>query len=58
MNLYEFYSYKLIGKLTAFLQLQESSLCNIIVEVHYRRAAFSNQGTDYADFLVTTAGMG
>ncbi len=33
VNLYEFYSYKLIGKLTVFLQLQESILCNIIVEV-------------------------
>ena len=32
VNLYEFYSYKLIGKLTAFLQLQESSLRNRIVE--------------------------
>ena len=32
VNLYELYSYKLIGKLTAFLQLQESSLRNKIVE--------------------------
>jgi hypothetical protein len=32
MNFYEFCSYKLIGKLTAFLQFQESNFRNIIVE--------------------------
>ena len=31
VNLCDFYSYKLIGKLTAFLQLQEFSLHNPIV---------------------------
>jgi hypothetical protein len=31
VNLCAFYFYKLIGKLTAFLQLQEFSLRNIIV---------------------------
>ena len=31
VNLSEFYSYRLIGKLTAFLQLQEFSLLNKIV---------------------------
>jgi hypothetical protein len=45
VNLYEFCSYKLIGKLTAFLQLQES---NLLAQhdrggFHYRRAAFSSQ---------------
>jgi hypothetical protein len=33
VNLSVFYSYKLIGKLTAFLQLQEFSLRNITVPV-------------------------
>ena len=33
-NLFAFYSYRLIGKLTVFLQLQE---------YHFRRAAFSSQ---------------
>jgi hypothetical protein len=33
VNLYEFYSYKLIGKLTVFFQLLESSFRNIIVDV-------------------------
>ncbi len=28
VNLSDFYSYRIIGKLTAFLQLQEFSLCN------------------------------
>jgi hypothetical protein len=32
VNLYAFYSYSLIGKLTAFLQLQEFSLRNIPVD--------------------------
>ena len=31
-NLLDFYSYRLIGKLTAFLQLHEFSLCNQIVD--------------------------
>jgi hypothetical protein len=31
VNALDFYSYRLIGKLTAFLQLQEFSLCNQIV---------------------------
>ena len=31
VNLCDFYSYKLIGKLTAFLQLQEFSLRNMTV---------------------------
>jgi hypothetical protein len=31
VNLSDFYSYRLIGKLTAFLQLQEFSLRNMIV---------------------------
>ena len=31
-NLYAFYSYRLIGKLTAFLQLQEFSLRNLTVD--------------------------
>jgi hypothetical protein len=30
-NLFDFYSYRLIGKLTVFFQLQEFSLCNLIV---------------------------
>jgi hypothetical protein len=33
MNFYEFCSYKLIGKLTVFLQFQESNFRNMIVEV-------------------------
>ena len=32
LNLYAFYSYRLIGKLTAFLQLQEFSLRNLTVD--------------------------
>ena len=32
MNSLDYYSGRLIGKLTAFLQLQEFSLCNIPVE--------------------------
>jgi hypothetical protein len=32
VNLSDFYSYRLIGKLTAFLQLQEFSLRNQIVD--------------------------
>jgi hypothetical protein len=32
VNLCDFYSYKLIGKLTAFLQLQEFSLRNMTVD--------------------------
>ncbi len=32
MNSLDYYSYRLIGKLTAFLQLQEFSLRNITVE--------------------------
>jgi hypothetical protein len=32
VNLCDFYSYKLIGKLTAFLQVQEFSLCNMTVD--------------------------
>ncbi len=39
-NLSEFYSYRLIGKLTAFLQLQELCLRNQIGFFHYRRSAF------------------
>jgi hypothetical protein len=31
VNLSDFYSYRLIGKLTAFLQLQEFDLCNLPV---------------------------
>ena len=43
MNLYEFYSYKLIGKLTAFfaasgVQLAQDNRGGF----HYRRAAFSS----------------
>ncbi len=34
VNLSDFYSYRLIGKLTASLQLQESSLCRHIVACH------------------------
>jgi hypothetical protein len=32
VNLLDFYSYRLIGKLTAFLQLQEFSQCNLPVD--------------------------
>jgi hypothetical protein len=32
VNLLDFYSYRLIGKLTAFSQLQEFSQCNLPVE--------------------------
>jgi hypothetical protein len=49
VNLSEFYSYSLIGKLTAFLHLQEFSQCNQIWDhsymgafFHFRRAAFSS----------------
>ena len=37
VNLCSFYFYKFIGKLTAFLQLQEFSLCNITVVSSTRR---------------------
>ena len=42
VNLLDFYSYRLIGKLTAFLQLQEFSQRNLPVEdsFTFRRAAF------------------
>jgi hypothetical protein len=45
VNLCAFYSYKLIGKLTAFLQLQEFSLCNLPVDssTSRDRAAFSSK---------------
>jgi hypothetical protein len=46
VNLSDFYSYRFIGKLTAFLQLQEFSQHNQIWErnqiFHFRRAAFSS----------------
>jgi hypothetical protein len=43
-NLTDFYSYRIIGKLTAFLHLQEFSLRKQINGMfHYRRAAFSDQ---------------
>ncbi len=42
MNLYEFYSYKLIGKVTAFLQLQESSLRKMIVEASTTAGIFQS----------------
>ena len=35
MNLSDFYSDRLIGKLTIFLQLQEFSLCNLTVDTSY-----------------------
>jgi hypothetical protein len=41
VNLYEFYSYKVIGKLTIFLQRQESSFRKIIVEVSTTAARHS-----------------
>ena len=45
MNFLDFYSYRLIGKLTAFLQLQEFSQRNQIWEhsgFHFRHAVFSS----------------
>ncbi len=44
LNLSDFYSYRLIGKLIAFLQLQEFSQRNFDRgQFHFRRAAFSAQ---------------
>ncbi len=42
MNLSEFYSYRLIGKLTAFLQLQEFCLNNQIVDSSTTVTRFSS----------------
>ncbi len=39
VNLSDFYSYRLIGKLTAFMQLQEFSQCNLPVEDSFSFAA-------------------
>jgi hypothetical protein len=39
VNLLDFYSYRLIGKLTAFLHLQEFSQCNLPVEDSFTFAA-------------------
>jgi hypothetical protein len=41
LNSCDFYCYRLIGKLTAFLQLQEFSLRSD--QFHFRRVAFSAQ---------------
>jgi hypothetical protein len=47
VKLCAFYFYKLIGKLTAFLQLQEFSLLNLPVASYFlffpRRSVFSSQ---------------
>jgi hypothetical protein len=40
VNSLDYYSYMLIGKLTAFLQLQEFSLCKLTVD--FCRATFSD----------------
>jgi hypothetical protein len=47
VNLSDFYSYRLIGKLTAFLRFQEpSSVCQSTSDqFHFRRAVFSQQLT-------------
>jgi hypothetical protein len=41
VNLYDFYFYRLIGKLTAFLQLQEFSLCILPVDSSTSPVRFS-----------------
>ncbi len=48
VNLYEFCSYKLIGKLTTFLQLQESSFRNMIVEASTTTAWSSLVSVSYS----------
>jgi hypothetical protein len=48
-----FYFYKLIGKPTAFLQLQEFSLHNLLF--HFRRATFSSQLKDKVGKILAKA---
>ncbi len=43
VNLSDFYSYSLIGKLTAFLQLQEFSQRNLIVGISTSTSRFSRR---------------
>jgi hypothetical protein len=65
VNLSEFNSYRLIGKLTVFLQLQEFSQRNQIwdhsymgVFFHFRRAAFSSMlKSRVSSILVKTAAL-
>jgi hypothetical protein len=53
VNLYEFCSYNLIGKLTVFLQLQESSIHNMIVKVSTTvTRAFSSQFKEKTDSIL------
>ncbi len=43
MNLCDFYSYKIIGKLTVFLQFKEFNLSNLPVDIgqfHFRHTVF------------------
>ena len=62
VNLSDFYSYRLIGKLTVFLQIQEFSLCNLPVDsstsTSINRTAFvSHLKAKVGNTLVKDAGL-
>jgi hypothetical protein len=57
VHLSDFYSYRLIGKLTAFLQLQDFRLRNSPAsdQFRFRRAAFSQQIKTKVDLVLAKA---